>query len=378
MLINASMKILILNWRDTKHPKSGGAEQVTMRHARGWVEMGHQVVWYTSGYLNVPRDELMDGVQIIRRGGSLTFFFVAPFYLLYLVFRGVRFDVVIDEFHGFPFFSILYLPFPVVAFIHEVAGEIWNYMAPFPINRIGKFLEPFIFSLYNFRKIPFWVDAPSTIKELQTFGIPKERCLAIPCPISVPEKVPHPPKEKAFTCIFVSRVVKMKGIEEVIQSFVFITKKYPQATLWIVGSGDAAYVFELKQLIDHLGIGSRILFTGQVSEIKKYELLAKAQLLLLASVKEGWGLVVLEAAYQGTPSVVYNVPGLCDTVKNDKTGVVLSQNSPEAMANAAIDLFENKRKYEQFQKNGQEWVKSLNWHDAVIQSEALLKRAIHE
>ncbi len=40
------MRILILNWRDSKNPKSGGAEIVTLEHAKGWVINGHEVTWF--------------------------------------------------------------------------------------------------------------------------------------------------------------------------------------------------------------------------------------------------------------------------------------------------------------------------------------------
>ena len=53
--------------------------------------------------------------------------------------------IVIDEIHGLPFFTTLYVKKPKIAFIHEVANEIWDYMYPFPINILGKFIEPLYF-----------------------------------------------------------------------------------------------------------------------------------------------------------------------------------------------------------------------------------------
>ena len=44
------MNILILNWRDTKNPKSGGAEIVTMEHAKRWIKKGYDVTWLTSKF----------------------------------------------------------------------------------------------------------------------------------------------------------------------------------------------------------------------------------------------------------------------------------------------------------------------------------------
>ena len=72
----------------------------------------------------------------------------------------------------------------------------------------------------------------------------------------------------------------------------------------------------------------------------------------MPSVKEGWGLVVLEAGSQGTPTIAYNVSGLRDTVKHEKTGIVVVQNTPEELARASIEIMNNKRRYRIFQKNG--------------------------
>ena len=46
------MNILILNWRDPKNPKSGGAEIVTVQHAKAWIKRGHSVTWFASRYKN--------------------------------------------------------------------------------------------------------------------------------------------------------------------------------------------------------------------------------------------------------------------------------------------------------------------------------------
>ncbi|MDE2589078.1 MAG: glycosyltransferase family 4 protein, partial [Patescibacteria group bacterium] len=281
-----------------------------------------------------------------------------------------KFDIVIDEIHGIPFFTPLYVHnSKKVAFIHEVAGEIWDYMYPFPINYIGKLLEVFYFRLYQ--RVTFWTDAPSTIDELVSKGIPWGNCTAIPCPItnSVVSKIPE--KEEDPTFIFVSRLVKMKGIERVLEAFKYIVEKEPKAKLWIVGPGDPSYVSVLHDRVRLLG--PSVKFWGRVSQVKKLELMGKAHVLLHASVKEGWGLVVLEAGSQGTPAVVYNVAGLRDVVKDGKTGVVLVRNTPEDLAQEALKLLYDKKQYALYQKNGLEWVKGLTWEKTTLESESLLK-----
>lgn len=366
------MKILILNWRDVGHPKSGGAELVTMEHAKGWVRAGHRVTWLTASYQGAKKESNIEGVGFVRRWGSLTVYLYAPIYLLM---NAKFFDVIVDEVHGFPFFSPLFTRKPVVVYIHEIAGEIWDFMFPFPINCIGRLLERLYFRLY--KTCLFWT-TPSTVEELVSRGIPADQCMVMSNPIITKDS--HSlrilPKEKHPTYIFVSRVVRMKGIEEIIKSFSFIVRVQQDAMLWIVGGGENKYFHELKKMIEEYGTSQKVIFYGFVSESKKFELMARAHLLLHASVKEGWGLVVLEAAAVGTPAVVYNVSGLRDVVKNEKTGIVIADNSPSRMAREALQLYIDKRRYKIFQKNGMSWVSSLKWDTVIKQSLDILKHAV--
>lgn len=361
------MNILIFNWRDPKNPQAGGAEIVTMEHAKSWVVAGHTVTWFTSSFPGAARQETVDGVDFVRRGTVLTVHVLAPFYYF---FAKQRFDVVIDEIHGFPFFTPLYVRVPIVAFIHEVADEIWEYMGFFPLNKIGRWIEKACLRLYA--RVPFWTDAASTVDDLVEAGISKDQCTVIPCPITNASIAKLPAKENNPTFLFVSRIVKMKGIEDVLRAFVLISKKIPTARLWVVGSGEAAYVRELKRTAHALGISSRVSFYGFVPEAKKLELMRRAHVLLHASVKEGWGLVVLETASQGTPSVVYDVAGLRDTVKDGKTGTVVTSNTPASLADAASILVADKLLYNAFQKAGLAWVNSIRWPDVTKRSLKLI------
>jgi len=363
------MKILILNWRDMNHPKAGGAEFVTMQHARLWVKLGHSVTWITSGYSGTKRHELIEGVEFIRQAGSWSIYLIAPFYLLLF---SHRFDVIVDEVHGIPFYSPLFTRSPVVVFIHEIANEIWDYMFVFPLNKIGKLLEKLYFWLY--RNNYFWTDAISTVDELVAYGIPRRHCYAIPCP---PEKLTFPDldKEKKPTYIFLSRLVRMKGVEEVIKAFAFISTVQNNAQLWIVGNGDSAYVERLKEMVNDYHINPFVKFWGKVDQKTKMKLLAKAHLLLHASVKEGWGLVVLEAALAGTPTVAYNVSGLKDVVIHNVSGIVLLKNSPQEMAQSVVRLVNDNNSYQRMRQAGKKWAKSLSWDTTARQSMALLEAA---
>lgn len=370
------MVIILLNWRDKGHPKSGGAEIVTFEHTKRWVQLGHRVIWITSSYRKAKSDETIEGIRFIRRFGPLTVFF---YIVWYLVTKMDSYDIVVEEIHGVPYFAPLFTKKPVIAFIHEVAGDIWDYMYPFPLNRIGKSLESLFFRLY--KRNYFWTDAASTVSELVDRGIPKQLCRAIPCPITVSdraivtkaqklEKTTHP------SFVFASRLVKMKGIEEVIKAFSFIRTELPTATLTIIGGGEPSYIASLQNMVSEYGCSGAVIFAGRVSEREKFILMATSHILLHASVKEGWGLVVLEAAAVGTPAIVYDVSGLRDIVKDRKTGIVVHANSPRDMAYEAIALYKDNRRYAIYRKNAMQWEHSLRWDTVAKDSLSLITAAV--
>ena len=371
--MNLRMKILVFNWRDIKHPKSGGAEIATMVHAKAWIKAGHSVVWFSPKFKDAKNTEVIERIRIIRKGNKVSVYFWA---IIFYLFSGEKFDMVVDQIHGIPFFTPLFVRKPKIAFIHETATELWDYMEPFPINTMGKIIEPIYFKMY--KRMTFWTPSDSTIRDLVKQEINKKNCVKILCGIN--NKVLKYPVEKNNkpVFIFVSRLVKMKGIEDVIDSFSIIRKKNKEAILWIVGGGEKPYINLLKRKVKYLHLQKSVEFFGFVSEQTKLDLMRKAQILLHASVKEGWGLVVIEAASQSTPSVVYNVAGLSESVVNDKTGVVIDRNSPKELANQAIKLFNDKKRYERFQKNGLERARSLKWEDATNQSLKLLEFKYNE
>ena len=84
-------------------------------------------------------------------------------------------------------------------------------------------------------------------------------------------------------------------------------------------------------------------------------------MLLVPAVREGWGLVVTEANAMGTPAVAYNVPGLRDSVVNGVTGVLVSNNTPNDLAECAIALLRDQVLLEKYSNNALENSRQYNW-----------------
>lgn len=369
------MNILILSWRGPGHPNAGGAEISTHEHAKAWLKAGHSVTLFTSYYQGAKREENIDGVNIIRRGGQFFGVHLEAF-KWYLFSSHQKFDLVIDQFHGIPFFTPLYVKTNKLGFIHEITKEVWKLNEfTFPVNYFagwgGLALEPFIFKLY--RKIPFMTVSDSTKNDLINWGIAKGNITVINNGMRSPFFKSLPKKEKHNTLLYLGALAKDKGIEDALKVFSLLGKKYPQWRFWVIGKSDPQYLKKLKEDSQKLGLTEKIKFWGYLSEYKKFELLARSQLLINPSVREGWGLVIIEGARMGTPAVGYNVTGLRDSIIENKTGL-LCVCSPSDMAKEIEALLNDGKRYGKMRQNAFIWSRKFSWEKAGKESLQLISK----
>ncbi len=365
-------KILILNWRCPRNPLSGGAEKVTLEHAKAWVKSGLSVTWLAGGFSGAKPNEVLEGINIYRFGNPISIYFFTSF-LYWFKWRG-NFDLVIDEIHGIPFLSPLWAwKSKKIAFIHEVAQEIWDEMLPFPINILGKLYEKIYFTFY--RNTSFLTVSNSTKNDLVAYGITKKNIHVIPNGLFLKPIEKLAQKEKVLTLLYVSRLVKMKGIEDALKIFAEIQKKVPDSRFWIVGSGEDGYVKKLHLAVKELNLEKAIAFFGFVDEKKKVELFQKAHFLLHTSVREGFGLVVIEANSQGTPALTYNTPGLRDIVKDGVNGFTFSQGKFSLAADKCISLC-GSPDYERLVRSAISSSKEYNWGTITKQSLYFIRQCL--
>ncbi|OGH43948.1 MAG: hypothetical protein A3J14_02020 [Candidatus Levybacteria bacterium RIFCSPLOWO2_02_FULL_37_18] len=365
------MKILILNWRDIKHPLAGGAEISTHEHAKGWVKAGHEVFQFSSSFPNAKKEEVIDSIRIIRRGNHYTVHLYAFFYFLRYLRK--RIDLIIDEFHFIPFFTPLYTKSKKLAFIHETAEEIWLRHRLFPINIIGYFIEPLFFKLY--RNIPFMTVSNSTKNDLVRFGINKNNITIINNGVNIVKR--RSEKEKTATIICLNKLSNDKGSEDAIYAFHEVLKYERNTHLWMVGKEDEkGYKEKLKQIAKNLGIENKIFFFGFVSEEKKFNLLGKAWILIHPSIKEGWGLNVIEAASCGTPTVAYDTSGLRDAIVDGQTGLLVKKRNPIELGRSIYSLLNNQQFYNILSKNALAWSKKFDWKKSAEESLKLIENII--
>ena len=328
------LRILAYNWRDLAHPRAGGAEVHLQSVAREWVKWGHQVTIFCAAVEGRPAREIVDGVEIIRRGGTFG------------VYREARrfwrregqghYDLVFDDVNTRPFLCPRFIKdTPVVAIIHQLAKEVWRYEMPWPVAVLGRYvLEPRW--LRTYRDVPVVTMCESGKESLVDYGL--RRVTPVPTGFggSVTadlDAVTADPavvaKETVPTVIFLGRLSANKRPEHAVRAFDLVRQELPDAQMWVIGSGP-----EEDRLRKVAGPGVTIF--GRLPEQEKRERLARAHALVVTSVREGWGLVVTEAAACGTLTVGYDVSGLHDSVR--VSGGVLTRADPESLAAGLVGL----------------------------------------
>ena len=340
---------------------------MTHGYARNLVRRGHAVTLFTGAIMGAPDEETIDGVSVVRRGGPVTTRIHAPRWYREQRRRGRDFDVVVEEINTLPYFAGSFASVPTVLWVHQIAREVWWYEAPKPLAALGYGLEQAY--LRSLRWSPALVPSKSTRDDLLRLGFREDRVLAVPYAI---DHVDAPPIDKEPGLLaYLGRITSSKRIDHLIHALALVREQGLDARLVAAGPGGEDERARLLALARDLGIADRFVLCGYLDEGAKRRLLASASLFLMASVREGWGLVVTEANALGVPAVVYDRPGLRDSTVHERTGLV-THPSPEALAAAIVRALTDSRLYERLSTGAAAWAAGFTWR----RSNAFFERAL--
>ncbi len=349
------LKNCIKNWRDIRHKQAGGAEVYVHELARRWVEKGNQVTVFCGNDGMCPRYELVDGVEIVRRGG---FYMVYVWAFLYYILRFRRhYDVIVDCENGVPFFTPLYTREKQFLLIHHVHRDVFRKSLKPPFSHIAMFLETKVMP-YAYDKVRIITVSPSSQKEILAEKLTSDEVSVIYNGVDLER---YTPGEKDITpmVLYLGRLKKYKSVDVFIKAAQKVLNRIPESTFVIAGDGEER--LHLMKLADHLGIADRIEFLGKVTEEKKIELYRRASVFVNPSFMEGWGITTIEANACGTPVIASRVPGLIDSVKNPHTGYLVTYGDEEEFADRIIELLTDKNRWSRMSGAAIEWSKEFDW-----------------
>lgn len=326
---------------DSVYPfNKGGKEKRLYEVSRRLVKEGREVHIYTMKWWDGPKSIVQDGVHLHalsklhplyknehRSIAEAIWFSLACFKLM-----RKKFDVVdVDHMPFFPLFSVR-----IVCWLrrkrmfgtwHEVWGrEYWNaYM-----NR-GGFIASF--TEYLAFKLPDVIISNSehTTTQLQKMGV-KKPIETIPLGVDVDAIFTAPVHQITSDVIYVGRLLDHKNVDILVRAIGIIKKTNPDISCIIVGNGPERE--NLKKLIARLRLQKNIrLFNFIEDQSELYALMKASKTLVLPSVREGFGLTVIEANACGLPVITtsHKQNAARDLIIEGQNGL-LTEANPKALA----------------------------------------------
>lgn len=357
MLIR-NKRILFLNWKDILHPSSGGAEVLTDALA-SHLALSNDVVYITSSFAGAKSEQLHNNYTILRTGNSMTCIIYA-YFLFKKLYKKQKFDLIIDQVHGVPFFSIFYPRHPkIITLIYEIADELWSSIIP---EFLGKLID--IIWLWLYKNQKFITISNSTKHELMRNHIPEFNIDIIPVFTDIVLNE-IPVKSETPTLIVLGRIAPVKRIEHAVQAFHIIKKSIPNCKLVIIGKTEQRYTAYYEYIKKITQDDQTIRIIIRASNQEKLHWLKKSHILLMPSKKEGYGIAILEANACGTPAIGYDVPGIRDAILHNKTGLLAHRGTPEALASCAHNILSNPEKFTQMQHTARNHAKQQNMRNTI-------------
>ncbi|CAN5407588.1 glycosyltransferase family 4 protein [soil metagenome] len=316
----SSRSIVFLVWRDTRHPDGGGSEVYVEHMARWLARQGHTVTIVCAAHPNAPADEEVDGVRFRRRGGWLS---VYPRGLAYLLGRqGRAADLVVDVHNGIPFCAPLVRRRNVRVLVHHVHREQWRIIYPGVGGRIGWWVESRL-APWVYRRTPYVTVSESSKADLAALGVDPARISVVYNGIDVPHPSRLQPRSTTPRLCVLGRLVPHKQVEHALQVLADVSTNIPDLHLDVVGDG--WWSDELRARATELGVADRVTFHGYLSEADRDAVLDASWVMLAPSVKEGWGIAIMEAAARSVPAIAYlSGGGVTESIVDGETGVLVS------------------------------------------------------
>jgi glycosyltransferase involved in cell wall biosynthesis/SAM-dependent methyltransferase len=298
------LRIVFVAWKDLAHPEAGGSEVLVDRLATGLQARGHEVALVCGGPVG------RRPYEVVEAGGTYSQYLAAP-----LATRRFRdWDVVVDVVNGFPYFSPLWRRSGRLCMFNHVHGNQWFLHFPRPVATVGAAVERQLVPLL-YRTTRFVTISDSTKRELVELGLGAEHIRVLDLGVNEDLMAPPVPESDEPLFVVMSRLAPNKRVDRILDAWAQI---HPQVggRLAIVGKGPLQGDLERRAT-------DGVEFLGYIDEEAKRRLLGEAWLLVHAARNEGWGMVVMEAAAQETPTLAIETGGIRDSAVDGETAVLV-------------------------------------------------------
>ena len=249
-------------------------------------------------------------------------------------------DALVEIWNGMPFLSPVWWKGPRVTFLHHVHEEMWQMALPGTLGRVGDLIERRFAPPFYRRERIVTLSASSRNEIIERLHLPPDQVTVAPPGIG-PQYVPGTQRSATPLVVAVGRLVPVKRFDLVIQEMAQARRRVPDLELVIIGEGYERS--HLESQIRSLGAESWISLAGFVDSDELVSWYQRAWCVVSASIREGWGMTLTEAAACGTPAVATAIAGHSDAVEDDKSGLLVHDVSSLGESVAAVLLDEDLR-----------------------------------
>ena len=330
-------RVHVLAWRDLDDDEAGGSENHADEFMRRWQDAGLSVMHRTSHAVGRPSVDVRHGYDVVRRGGRMTVF--PRVAISETLGRMGPYDALVEIWNGVPWLSPIWCRKPRILILHHIHGPMWNQMFPKPIAALGRTIETRL-APPLYRRTPTVTTSTDTHEELMHLGWKPE--LVTTGPVGVDDffspggdKTTHP------SILAVGRQAPVKRFLDLLEQVRRTRERVPNVTLTLVGDGPERGSIE-AWIRDH--DASWVTLTGRVERTVLRDHYRRSWIVASASLAEGWGLALTEAAGCATPAVATDISGHRCSVLHDRTGILAPLNElGDAMAVVLSDEVLRKR-----------------------------------
>ncbi len=368
------MNLLVMNWLDRENPQAGGAEVHLHETFGRLAERGWEVTLVTSGWPGAVPRVTLDRIEIHRIGSRHTYPLLAPLYVRRSL-SGRAFDLTVEDLNKAPVLSPLWAPSPCFLIVHHLFGATAFQGASVPIAAATWLLERLLPRSYA--EIPIVSVSESTRADLIHRGFRAERIEIVENGVDTERYAPAPDVERfpQPTLVYLGRLKKYKRVDLILKAVAKLRREGTPVRLLVAGQGDHA--LRLRRQAQDLDLAQEAVeFLGFVSEDEKLELLRRAWVHVLTSVKEGWGITNMEAAACGTPTVASDSPGLRESVLDGRSGFLVRHGDVDTLAIKLGLILSDPSLREKMGLAAREFASSLSWDRTSTRLRGLLEAAV--
>jgi len=339
----------------------GGGAGRTLEISRRLADR-HDITILTGAYPNAPGEEEIDGV-IIRRLGSDRSYLLSRISFAAAASRAVAHTDADLWVYGFSAYAPLRASHEnrqksLLEFFHLMGDHatekfpLLGHIARRAERRVLK-SHPHILTI-----------SPTVTRQLEQKGVQAQLHLVYTGVDAVCFDAPW--SEQDYILYFGRLDTYTKGIDILLRAFAQVQD--PGLRLILAGRGAPERQRELQTFAEDLNIQNQIEFFGPASIEQKNKLIGNALFVCMPSRYEGWGIVAIEAGAASKAIIGTDIPGLADAIRPEETGLLVSSENPEALAEAMKRLIAEPDLRRRLGQAGRSWAEQFTW-DRIAQAQ---------